>query len=326
MSERRDRDEFDTLFDNMTEVPFSADLRARILKEAESEYAALPAPAVRRRRHRRWSTAIGGMAAAVVLVVGVLVSHGLKNAPWNPLSSANRAGVVKGELGLRVAPLRVDRIWTSNLPGFPANSVVFAELTNTSSQPITKADVVGVLAFTNTGGSPLTSNWLTFVNGPDAAVQPGQTIIWTFHPVGAPTNTALALTERPQLAFYSTQLADPANASVIWHISPAVVSSIEVVPRQSWGIGQSIGVTAFVSNPTREPITLNSLLAVIWFDGSATGSFTNTQLRFISHLHSESGETVVEPGKSIAIYCDVIGSADSDFFSTTPHITLIEQR
>lgn len=324
------------LLKKMTEVPFTPTLQDKILEQAQQ----MPTPVRKDRLHtwrriRFWGVA-SGVLASVAILIGVWQSKWPEFANLSRNQSSLRGQTTgtsitqdhqRGQIGLIPAPIRVNRIWLGTQQGFPPHSVVFASLTNLSNQRFTKHDVVGVLAF-SPNQNILQEDWLAFVNGPSQVFLAKSTVVWSFHPVGAPSSSLGALLQQPYLYFYMAKAVSSANTDTHWNISPLRVSNLQVLPGVTTKKGQSVHLSMTLTNPTNQPISLNSVLAAIWFNRDPQSSFmSNPAIRFLSHIQQISGATngKIAPHQSVEVDFEQIAAANADFFSLLPHVLFLQK-
>jgi len=325
-----DEEKLRVKFAAMPEIPFSDDLKAQILARADERSHVSPS-----RRHRRgrssWTRGLSiaaGLVAAVGLLYGTWAT--VQHRAGGPLTPAQRATADSARgFGLNVAPLRVSNVEIGTAPGMPKSAIVYATLTNTSQRPISKVNVFGVLSFSKKSpGMQATlqsSDWNTFVNAPDEAIPPGATVTWSFRPFGAPHTASDALTESPTLTFYNAQLVPATQGDVTWMRAPLHIDAIQVLPRATFGTGQSIGVSVQVSNPSSKAVRLSDLRALIWFSQSAGQDWTTSlDTRFISDVATVDVKTdeIAAHGSS-TVYFRLVAGANADFFSSTPNVAFI---
>ena len=322
----------------MTEVPFSKSLEERIIERAKVQIQRSEASRkARHRAQRRWFgrsvATVSGLAAAIAIVAvswqhfaGV---HHAGRSSSQRVEASSAGGSFQQGVGLTKAPIVVDKLWTASADGFPAHSVVFARLTNRGSTEVSSQNAFGVLRFMPQTGS--IANWYSLVNE-DVMLAPGQSAIWSFHPVGAPNDASGALTEIPQLSFYNSAVVKVTDATTVWKISPLGVAGIQVEPGVRFTVGtqeaQSIHVTAQLTNHKSTPVALDSLLALVWFSnpGQAQTTFANASgVRFIDRISAATTAGSILPGQTITVEFREIASAESNFFSEVPHLVLVNQ-
>lgn len=342
MNQTPEDEKFVKAFREQQQVPFRAELAQRIKTEAAKMKSDSTLNQIQRGRETkririRLSSVFAGLALVAAFLFVIWNVGGSRMSLWSgakPLTTGAQSNNLQTSYGLQIAPLKVTKMWTGANQGYPAGSVVFAELTNTGKIPLYNSDVVGVLSFTPTGQAvtsysategQLSSNWLTFVSGPLQAIAPGQTVTWFFHPVGAPHSANGQLSEAPHVVFYNSDLVSQSKADVVWQTSQAAVVNLQVTPRELLGRGQSIQLSGDLRNQTNKPIQLSSLIALIWFTQSSSSTFMDpSAVRFIDHLHPvNTKKTMILPGQTVAVYFRLIGAASTDFFSSTPHVALV---
>jgi hypothetical protein len=299
------RDDLDHWLKGASEVPWSKDLEARIMNQAEAMVQDSTAdetmkpgrakrrPSVRRRDLRSWLAVLGGAAAAILLAVAVWNTGARQQlVPNGPIinSTTPAAGPVHtlqsvmapNTIGLRSAPIQVRGLGlASSVPGGPRNEVV-ATLVNKGTTPISKLDVFGVLSFHNssvTTNSVLQSvDWITFVDAPNQTIMPGQSVVWTFQPTTAPTDGQGNLTDTPSLEFYWAGTASGNEVTDTWQMSPVQVAVKGVVVSSTWATGQAFAVQTAIKNTSKTPLDWNHVLAIIWFDNPSGASLSGTAL------------------------------------------------
>lgn len=232
--------------------------------------------------------------------------------------------------GLANAPLQVSNVRIGSVKGDPAQSDVLATVKNTSNKPVSEADVFGVLSFTPNANTSV-ENWLTFVNGPSRTLQPGQSVLWSFHPSGPHAKAGSeVISEIPHLKFYTSQFVPVANADAVWVKSGLQVTNIQVQPvaspaKATW---QAVDIETTIHNPSQQTIDLNNMRAVIWFAQNSSQTFLSDQsIRFLYHMAPETTSqhwpVNVKPNQTIHVSFQVLSDKNSDFFSRTPHVMVI---
>lgn len=308
-------------------IPFTDALKEETLRKLQS-VSTRTVP----RQHRKWTEMwrrVGTVAAGWVVAAGLIYGtwQRSQNGSMTESSHTNKAAGAAQTYELARAPLHIDDVRIGTASGTAKNAVVYAQLTNTGTKPLRKSDVFGVLSFSDAphAFSLADANWSTFVNAPDSQILPGQTVTWSFRPFGAPHTSAGALTEYPVLSFYRVAPAPFGRGDVVWNRADIQVTGIQVLPRTTFGGGQSIGVAVSVSNPSGQAIALRDILALIWFSERPTESFaTAVDTRFISSVASKPGQqNVIAAHHQATLYFRLVAGANADFFSTTPHVTFI---
>ncbi|GMA58561.1 hypothetical protein C7445_10484 [Alicyclobacillus sacchari] len=307
------------------DVPFRPELKDNVLAAVRAQRSE------RRTLRPRWAfvSTMGALAACVAIALTLTLTAPMskEQQPARRQSLFHSAATVA--FPLAKAPIAITNVRIGTLPGEPKNSCVIATLKNLSKHPILEPDVFGVLSFTPQGAS--TENWLTFVNAPSAAILPGQSVEWGFHPSGPHAGGSQALAETPHLVFYLAQTVPSHQADTIWRESRLDVTNVQLAPRPTvpganW---QSVQVNATLWNHTSAPIDLRQTRAVIWFSKQADDSFLAADsIRFLFHMTPEipgqSWPAVVEPGQHVQVAFRVLSTNQSDFFSRTPHVMAVD--
>lgn len=334
--DRDDKDDRDLrhVMQQLSEIPFSGELRSRILNEAARtvEVREFPARSRHKRRFANYSTIAAGLVA--VIAVGLFGLHLFGRNPANHTEATDNHVPFQADakqFGFNRAPVQLKDIRIGTIAGDPTNSDVMASVKNISNHPITESDVFGVLSFSPKGQSVEQENWITFVNGPNQTIAPGQTALWHFHPAGAQLYGPAGkhIVEQPHLSFMSAHLVPPKHANVVWKASSVKVSNVQSEPRDLGDGMQSVLVHARVTDTASKPINLKRSRAVIWFASNSNQSFlSDNSIRFMYHLTPEyagqSWPTVIQPGQTVVVNFPVISNAKSDFFSRTPHVIVID--
>lgn len=326
--------ELRSLFQGMERTPFRDELKIKILEQARSEGVAVTRTRRSRGIWRRNVSIATGLVAACAVVVGA-ITYGTNSSRDKTTATTNQVSfeASASAFGLANAPVKVSNVRIGNVAKDPVNSDVLADVTNTSNQPITEADMFGVLSFTPNNSKSTQENWLTFVNGPSEVVQPGQTVLWSFHPEGESLHasaTSQQIVEVPHLKFYSSKLVQTSQANAVWKRSTLQVSNVQAQPRPNYHDGtESAQLNVTLHNGTKKPVDLANERAVIWFSDSPNQSFlSENSVRFLYHMVSTgipSWPTVVQPGQTIHVSFLVLSSAKTDFFSRTPHVIVIDE-
>lgn len=325
----RDQDdrELHDLMAKLENVPFRKELQSRVLERARLEAAERGSPKKRRNRTRFVSMLSGVAAACVAIVIGVVMySDGSR-----PHTAAKEEVQTSSNFGLVNAPLKISNVRIGTLKGDPANSDVVADVKNVSNKPLNEADVFGVLSFTPSSQSSI-ENWLTFVNGPSQTVLPGQTVKWGFHPSGPHAKAgSQVISEVPHLKFYASRFVPTSQASAVWVRNVLQVTNIQVepVPSSPTANWQSVDIEATIHNPSKQVVDLQNTRAIIWFAQNSTQTFLSDQsIRFLYHMTPETATdhwpTSVQPGQTIHVDFQVLSDKQSDFFSRTPHVIVID--
>ncbi|MBX5435661.1 MAG: hypothetical protein IRZ33_00420 [Alicyclobacillaceae bacterium] len=330
-------------FREAPEVPFTDELRQQILKRAEQQLASTKRPA-RNRRGEPWRSlwaCLGGLGGAAALIWAVWTyspaAPAEPSAPRHPsvlrqiVPQANEHEEL-GQArvyGLQRAPISIGDIWIGTEAGQPPGSVVYATLTNVGTKPLGPQDVVGVLAFHPRGTSATlaTSDWLAFVSGPAGTLQPGDTVTWSFRPVGAPVDAEHRLVEVPSVEFYNRGLVPVERADVVWRTPAGVdVTDIHVTPRLAWADGQSVELTATLTNGSGRSLNTRSLLALIWFAPQSVSDWTRPEvIRFLNQVQLQGGAVAVPPGGRVRLDFRLIGPAKVDFRQLAVRVSLVER-
>ncbi|WP_258111265.1 hypothetical protein [Alicyclobacillus sp. SP_1] len=349
MERNTDEEKLKSLFADAADVPFPETLKAKILEQAKAQLESTmkrdhsekksthrPSEARSRRWWQRTRTLISsGIAVAVVLVVaGAIWSHTSKTgvekvgpASSSMASSTASNGLMQAPLrppfGLIPSALRVNRLWTGASNGWPSGSVVFASVTNTSAETLTRHDVFGVLSFSGANSGLTHDDFMSFVNGP-RVIAPGATVTWSFHPVGAPANASGALIQSPHLVFYQARLTSSATAPVVWRGTDVRATNVFVHPGEAVAVGQAVTVDVMLQNDSSSSVPLSHLVALIWFSNEPGTSFVSDKTeRFMDNIYSPVA-TSIAPHQSLEVSFHVIGGKSSDYFSMVPHVVVIQ--
>jgi hypothetical protein len=328
-----DDERLQELMQQMTEIPFSDDLKQRILEKASS-VSQKPKKSKRRLGGTfRYGAASAGLVAAAALVLVALNRPEKTQSNFHSSTASSQQNQEVAAYGMMKAPLQIQDLHLGEESGYPNQSEVVATLVNETSSTIHASDVFGVLAFSKnaTLQNLAAADWLSFVNGPaqNESIPPHESIKWIFHPVGAPHTKSLALSETPHLMFYKSQMVNSEKADVVWQKSSLKVTNASVVlnTRIQTQItnGQSIIVDADIRNPLSKPVDLSSQLCFIWFDHNGNNQFTNFGvMRFISHVSAGTGDKkLLLPGETVHAAFHLIGSAEDKYFTTAVHLAIV---
>lgn len=321
----------------MSEVPFRSELQSRILGEAKQDVKSrrLRVGSRRKRFFRNYPAIAAGLVA--VVAVGLFGLHLSRRESANQVShTAATSHHVEFQqsakhFGLNRAPVQLTDVRIGTVDGDPTNSDVLANVTNVSNHVVSESDIFGVLSFAPQGQPAKDENWITFVNGPARTIDPGQTVVWHFHPTGEQLYgpREVNIREQPHLSFYSAKLVSPKRSDVVWNTSPVKVSNVQSEPRDIGNGVQSVQINARIKNTSSRPLDLSQSRAIIWFASNPTQSFlSDNSIRFMYHLTPEytgqSWPQVIQPGQSINVNFRVVSNMKSDFFSRTPHVIVID--
>lgn len=338
-------DELRDRFRDLQPVPFPQSLEERIISAAQALPRERGGPTVRRRRNTQsWLSAVAGTAAGFVLAAGAWYYGGVPmnhvgshtNAPAahnqqltvNNASTAKRVATPSPDVfGLVDAPISV-RLWLGPQRGSTQNNTVYATLTNVGTNVIQSGTIFGVLSLheAHTLNPDLGhSSWVSFVDAPNEAINPGDSVSWSFRPVGAVTTAAGDLTDVPSLRFFQVGFVLPAKADAAWRAVPVAIDQVSVAQRQQWKTGQSIGVTARITNTTDAPIDLSHTLAVIWFAPNQGADWTQpTVVRFLDRVTPDVvSHTTLKPGQSERCLFRLIGARNTDFLGMAPNVSFV---
>ncbi|WP_029423155.1 hypothetical protein [Alicyclobacillus macrosporangiidus] len=308
----------------LPELPFTPELADRIQRAARAPR--------QRRRARRWSSwLVGGCGVAAAVMMTWLVWSGMEVGTASPgridrTLAASNAVPQGSSIGLVAAPLSVGYIGVTGT-GSGRRDTVTATLTNVGTQPLSADDVFGVLSFQEGEDGELLSStrWITLVDAPDTPIQPGQTVTWTFRPIGAPADANGNLTLTPRLVFFKKGLVPAAQADVVWQVPGAEVQRVRVQSTSEWPNGESFQVEAELVNTGKLPLSLHNLLAVIWFTprGHAMDWTAPNPVRFMAQVEPDpASDRVLAPGASAQVVFRLIGPP-ADYTSMDPHIQWI---
>jgi hypothetical protein len=234
--------------------------------------------------------------------------------------------------GLQVAPIAVQ------LQPSMKDGMVHAKVTNRGNGTIRKQDVFAVLAFPKVPVSELLSqaDSLTFADGPDATLEPGQSAEWAFQPIGSRIPLDANGNVSATLAFFTTHLTPITTADVVWRSPYVDLSDITIHPRVTYTDpithhrNQSFQVEATLTNRANRPVAIENLRGVLWFGGTSDTDFTQPGvLRFIDSVHlihpGSSPTQMLKPGQSTRVYFREIGPADQPFLKKPLHIVILEK-
>ncbi|GMA49566.1 hypothetical protein GCM10025857_09230 [Alicyclobacillus contaminans] len=110
----------------------------------------------------------------------------------------------------------------------------------------------------------------------------------------------------------------------MWQKAPVQVGAVTATPRKDWNGGRSFSVQATLTNQGAAPVTLSSLMAIVWFGGD--GDWTHPDaVRFLTRVTAVDGESTVASGRTVTVHCSLIGPASLDVTRTAVHLMLIWQ-
>jgi hypothetical protein len=327
-------DKFIRSLTNVTEVPFSDKLKSSILqaaKQMDGVHPSKPRPTL----FRTVFAGVGGIAAASLLLFtawnysGTLSGHlnttSSQSVPVYRLGAMQVPGAISGQFGLLAAPISIGYIGLSRTAD--GSEIVMATVTNVGTKTLTAKDLLGVLSFQPKTDEHLlqATDWITFVKPPHAAIQPGETVSWTFKPIGVPTNRDGSFKGAPELVFFQRGLTIPSKADVHW-LRPAMsIAEVSVEPRYHWKTGQSIGVSATLHNISGRVVQTKDLLAIVWFSPKATESdWTHADVvKFMALVAPSANAKSIPANGSAQVYFRLIGGPSTPFMAMTPHVDLI---
>lgn len=335
-----ERDEFAESFRDMVEIPFTDDLRQRVLMaihqgtdkdERRVAFGRTP-------RWQAWLASVGGVAIAAVMlwavsswttVNGVKVKGTAAPMAVTKLASNDVQSRRVVPFGLQNAPVSVSNVGLGSEGGYPDKTYVMANLTNLGTGTVREGQVFGVLWFSNhpNSHSLTTSNWASFVdfsltNG-SKQLAPGASGAWSFRPIGAPMQNG-HLAEAPHLVFYHAGLVSPSQADALWPQAHVGVSNIRFAERKHWTGGQSFQVTTTLTNRSSSPLYIPDLLGIIWFSPGMSSDWTAPNVvRFLATPIIQSGPDPLPPGGRVNVYFRLIGSDSTDFIGMIPHVAMI---
>jgi len=312
-------------------IPLSAELQRKILVQATLVPVPVDAEAHHKKRARRLDIrgafAVSGAVVAACAALFFVWNGNLLHKPAKP--AVTQATVNQGDtqtFGLKLSAYHVDWVKITSQPGEPKDSIVLAQITNTGKTPIHPTDVMTVLAFQSASKQDLLkSDWVTIIGSPVQSVQPGQHVLFSFHPDGAPHNAEGALTEKPQLKFFRTDLV-ASNQADTTLVAPSVgVKEVSAQPLMRADKGEAFQVTATITNHDKQAITLSHLDGIIWF-GPQPSFLMYSGNRYITRLRPAiPSETVIPPGQSIRVYADLIGPLQTDYANILSHLLVVNR-
>jgi hypothetical protein len=315
-------------FANITPVPLPEELKASILRQASVRSG---------RRHTRQFfhslfASCAAISAASVLVWGAwnygdqLNGHVVSIAADQKRQSvtANSHNAGPSFYGLSVAPVSV---------GFPvpskpedAKDLVVATLTNMGTEVLEPGDVIGLLSFQtqNHPDALENSTWATFVDPPNQPMKPGETLTWSFRPIGVPQDDSHHFQGQPKLIFLKRGFVNAEKADIRWQKAPLQSLGLTVQPRQRWTSGQSFTVDVNVQNVGTAPVALNRVMAIVWFSNRAGEDWTDgNATRFMYQLAPLNSATSLAPGAKTTVNFRLIGPPDLDVLGTPVHVVFI---
>ena len=307
-------------FAEISQVPLPESVKQDILRKA----ADMRPP----RRHRMWLRSLlsgtAAVTAAGVLVWGAWSYGGGPNGTSSHRADDGRTLNPNSPfVALKVAPISVGFVTTDKALN---KGMVEATLTNMSTDVIQPEDVVGLLVF-ESGDQPdwlVDARWAAFVDPPKQPLRPGESLTWTFRPLGVPMDANGHFQGKPKLMFLERGFVEMANADVTWQKAPISISDVSVTPRFQWASGKSFAVNATLRNTSSTPIRINDVKAIVWFSTLQSDDWTQPgAVRFMNRLTNEASPVVLAPGAATTVHFYLIGPASLDLSKTPVHLSLI---
>ncbi|RIV28785.1 hypothetical protein D2Q93_01975 [Alicyclobacillaceae bacterium I2511] len=349
----RQEDDLRRKMSRITRVPFSEELQRQILHKArtmgQDANQNLSSNVIPHRTHRRlrwqsWLVAGVGSVAAMAMVFSAwqFGQRGTTDILGLPTAAETAAQPLAGTYGLQAADISVGYIGVEKQAGTQQGHLVQAMLTNMGTTPLRPRDLFGVLAFSPGGNAqgvsedPLTTaDWAAFVEPPDQVILPGQSVSWSFLPIGAPENASGHLDEQPSLVFYRTGLVPPPQADQVWTRPQVKISNVAAQVLSRWSTGQSLRVDAHVTNVSAIQLPLRKTWALVWFAPTSLGNTGNPSLgldwtgpqvvRFLSTVQPTDGPSTLAPGQSAEVSFQLVAGAKTSFQQLNSYVTLIWQ-
>ncbi len=360
----RQDDDLERKLSQLSQVPFSEDLQRRILYQAlemaRNSRQGSPSHGhawhPRRPRWQSWLAAGVGsvVAATMVFAAWQYGQRGATSFPGLPVKSETAARPLAGTYGLQAADISVGYIGIDKGRGSEQGKLVQAMLTNVGTTPLRPQDLFGVLTFSPIGanaqgasGGPLaTADWAAFVGPPAQVILPGQSVSWSFRPIGAPENALGQLDEQPRIVFYRTGLVTPQQADQVWTRPQVEIRNVQAQVLSRWSTGQSLQVNARVTNVSSVRLPLTKTWALVWFaapssrttenrssltteKGASLGlglDWTRPQVvRFLSTVQPTYGANTLAPGQSAEVSFRLVAGPNTPFQRMNSYVTLIWQ-
>ncbi|MCL6515702.1 hypothetical protein [Alicyclobacillus sp.] len=311
----------------LPELPFTPELADQIRREARRASSRRSSS---RRRGSTWLVGASGVGVAAAMAwlvwAGIDADHRALPKPNQTLSASASRAVSPADVGLSTAPISVGFIGVTGSGAGPRDTVT-ATLTNVGTVPLGQEDVFGVLSFQSDADKDLlgATRWVTLVDAPAQPIQPGQTVTWTFRPVGAPADAQGNLTLSPRLVFFKKGLAPAAQADVVWRTPRLATGRIAVEPTSQWPNGEAFTVRVHVSNVGSTPVRLHDLLAILWFtEPGASEDWTDHRAtRFMAQVDPDPASArLLGPGQETDVVFRLIGPP-VDYALLSPHVQWI---
>jgi hypothetical protein len=207
-----------------------------------------------------------------------------------------------------------------------AKDLVVATLTNVGTQVLEPGDVIGLLSFQtqNHPDALENSTWATFVDPPNQPMKPGETLTWSFRPIGVPEDDKHHFQGKPKLIFLKRGFVYAEKADIRWLKAPLQSLGLIVQPRQHWTSGQSFTVDVDVLNVGTSPVALNRVMAIVWFSNRTGEDWTDgSAIRFMYQLAPLYSATSLAPGAKTTVDFRLIGPPDLDVLGTPVHVVFI---
>jgi hypothetical protein len=315
-------------FANISPVPLPEELKESILRQASAR-------SVRRKTRQLLHSLLASCAAvsaASVLVWGAwnygdrLTGHGMSIGADQKRQTvtANPANDALSFYGLSVAPISVGFPVSNRQEG--AKDLIVATLTNMGTEVLEPGEVIGLLSFQtqNHPDALENSTWATFVDPPNRPMKPGETLTWSFRPIGVPQDDSHHFQGQPKLIFLRRGFVNADKADIRWEKAPLQPLGLTVQPRQHWTSGQSFTVDADVRNAGTAPVALNRVVAIVWFSDRTGEDWTDgNAVRFIYQLAPLNSATSLAPGAETTVHFRLIGPPDLDVLGTPVHVVFI---
>lgn len=325
---REPDDELLERLSNMIEVPFTDALQHKIMRAAMQQQLA-------RKKKRRFdwrglTAGLGGVSAATVMIWGAWNYGGsVKSlAALKPnASSVDMSSTVLGDhmLGLQLAPISVQYLGN-------VGNEVHATLVNVGTQALKEQNYVGVLSFQPSSDPNLlrATDWIMFVDPPHMTLEPGDTVNWSFHPIGAPVDATKNLKETPKLVFFKQEMAILTKADVKWGLAPLAITQspkVDNVHILQSKTGQSFQVHEAVQNTSGSSVSLDNCLAIIWFSKNPSDNWTAPDaVRFMATIAVPKGTSpLIQPNEQVQITSHLIGGLTPDFENLNVHVEFIHR-
>ncbi len=312
-------------FGKIAPVPMTEELKATILRKAAVQSGRRQISEI----SRSLLASLAAVSAASVLVWGAWHyggrMHGQGMEPGiaqQGTAHANLASAERSYFGLSVAPISVG----FTVPSDEEKGLVVATLTNVGTEVIKPEQVVGLLSFQtqNHTDALKDATWATFVDPPKQPLEPGQTLTWSFRPIGVPQDESHHFQGRPKLIFLKRGFVSTDMADMRWQKAPLQLSRSAVQVRQRWASGQSFTVHTDIQNMGKTPVQLNHVMAIIWFSNQPGEDWTDgNATRFMYQLAPLNSGTLLAPGARATVNFRLIGPPDLDVSGIPVHVAFI---